>query len=109
MLFLNATFIAQQWNLHGFLFDNGENKYNCSFEWIQDNDMYVKLCFVTSDGSNAKQSRVELCAQCIMCPTTNWIGNCILVMVWIGLLPIFISTIFCSIGVQFLSRVGNFL
>ncbi len=44
-----------------------------------------------------------------MCPTTNWIGNCIFVMVWIRLLPICISISFCSISVQFLSNVGNFL
>jgi hypothetical protein len=108
-LFLNATFLGQQWNLHLFLFDNGENKYNCSFERIQDNDVYLKLHFVTPDGSNDRQSRIKLCAQRITCPTTNWVGNCIIVMVWIGLLPICISIIFCSIGVQFLSRVGNFL
>jgi hypothetical protein len=58
---------------------------------------------------NDRQSRIKLCAQRIMCPTTNWVGNCIIVMVWIGLLPICVSIIFCSIGVQFLSRVGNFL
>jgi hypothetical protein len=45
-----------------FLFGNGENKYKCSFEQIQDNIVYVSSCFVTSDGSNAKQSKVKTCA-----------------------------------------------
>jgi hypothetical protein len=55
MMFLNTTFLVQQWYLYAnFLFDNGESKYKYSFEPIQNNIMYVRGCFVTLDGSNVQ-------------------------------------------------------
>lgn len=91
------------------LFNNGERKYKCSFEWIPNNVVYVRLCFITLNGWNAKWSRVKPCAQCIVRPTINLVGDYIFVMVWIGLLSICISTFFLSIDVQFLSSVQNYL
>ncbi len=44
-----------------------------------------------------------------MWPTTNRIGNWILLIIWIGLLPICISTPFHCIGVNFLFNLGNSL
>jgi hypothetical protein len=92
-----------------FLCDNGERKYKCSLNWTWDNAVYVKPCFITPFRSNVRRSRVKPCVQWIMCVVANWIGNCIFVMIWKGLLPICISQIFYFIGVHFLSIVRNCL
>jgi hypothetical protein len=49
------------------LLDNEQNKYKCPFEWIQNIGVFVKLCFVTSNGYNIKSSKVNPCAWCIVC------------------------------------------
>ncbi len=43
------------WFIWKFVFHNGESRYKWSFEQIMDNVVYVKLCFVTSIGSNAEE------------------------------------------------------
>jgi hypothetical protein len=69
-------------------------KYNFFLERIQNNVAYVKSCFVTPVRSNARRSRVKPCAWCIVHPATNWIGNWILVIIYNGLLPIYILMTF---------------
>ncbi len=96
-----------KWSIWKFLLNNGESKYKCSLERTQKNDVYVNPCFFTPFGSNAKPSRINPCKWCIVHATTNWIGNWIFVIVWEGLFPIFISTTLRSIGVKFLSSLGN--
>jgi hypothetical protein len=71
--------------------------------------VYVKPCFVTLNGLNTKRSRVKPCVQCIMWLVANLIRNWILVIIWIGLLLIFISMFFCWISVQFLFNIKNSL
>jgi hypothetical protein len=66
-------------------------------------------CLVTLVGSNIKRSKVKPCAQCIVQHATSWMGYWIPVIVWLGLPPIFISTIFHSIGVQLLFILKNCL
>jgi len=71
--------------------------------------VYVKPCFATLNGSNTKCSRVKPCVQCIMWLVTNLIKNWVLVIIWVGLLPICISMFFHWIGVQFLFNIKNLL
>ncbi len=63
LLFLNATFFIQQWNLYGnFCFVMGKINISVFFEQIQDKIVYVRSCFAMLDGSHAKQSKVKPCA-----------------------------------------------
>jgi hypothetical protein len=58
-----------------FLFDNGESKYKCFLKQTQNNVVYVKPCFVTPFGSNARQLRIKPRVQRMVHATTNWMGN----------------------------------
>jgi len=109
LLFLNATFFCSTMESRWiFLFNNEESKHKRSFERIPNNVVYVRPSFITLNGWNVKWSKVKPCAQCIVHPTIDWIGDYILVMVWIGSLSICISAFFGSIDIQFLSSVRNF-
>ncbi len=74
-----------------FLLGNGENEYKCFLEQIQDNVVYVKPCFVPHVGSNVKRSSVKPCAWCMVRVPISSIGNWFFVIIWEGLLPIYIS------------------
>jgi hypothetical protein len=74
------------------------------------NVMYVRPSFVTLNQSKTKHSKVKPCAWCIVRLTTNpWIWNWIIVIIWGRLLSIFISMLFCWLGIQFLFNLGNSL
>ncbi len=93
---ISSCTIGYTWKL--FL-NNGDNKYKLSLHFILDKVMYIKPCFVTLDESNARWSRVKPCAQCIVRVVTSCIGNCILMIIYEGLLAICIFVIFHFIGV----------
>jgi hypothetical protein len=73
------------------------------------NVVNVKSCFVSLVESNAKQSNVKPYALCMVCVTISCIRNWILVIMWEGLLPIYIFVFFFSIGVHFLLIIGDCL
>ncbi len=80
-----------------FLFDNGYNKYNWSFEQNIDNETYdIKSFFVMHVGSNVKESIIKPYTWYIVHITTNCVPNWILVIMYNGLSPICVSL---SIGV----------
>jgi hypothetical protein len=89
--FIYSLTIEYTWK---FLLDNG---YNFSFEKFIDNETYdVKSCFVLHVGSNAKQSKIKNYISCIVHITFNCVQNLILVIMYNGLSPIFVSL---SIGI----------
>ncbi len=69
-----------------------ESKYKCFLERTQNNLVYVKPCFVTPFGSNARQLRIKPRVQRVVHLATNWMGNWILMMIWKGLLSMY----FCN-------------
>jgi hypothetical protein len=109
VIFRHCIFSYTKVFIWKFLCDNGERKYKCSLNWTQDNSVYVKPCFIRPFGLSARWSRVKPCAWWIMSIVVNWIGNCIFVMIWKGLLPICISQKNYFVGVHFLPIVRNCL
>jgi hypothetical protein len=59
-------YCSTTWSIKKKLFESEENKYRCSFEWMQYKDVYVRPCLVTPIGSNTKRSNVKPCAWCIV-------------------------------------------
>ncbi len=58
---------------------------------IWESVIYVKPCLYSPLGSKAKWSSVNPYAQCIVHVMASWIGNCILVIIWVEFEPIWIS------------------
>ncbi len=89
--YISCLIIGSTWKI---LVDNGDNKYTFFLEWIRDNVVYVKPCFVPHVGSNAKQASVKPYAWCMVRVPTSCISNWIFVITWERLLPIYISFLF---------------
>jgi len=55
--YISCLIIGPTWKK---LVDNGDNKFYFFLEWIRDSVIYVKPCFVTPVGSNAKVQGLNL-------------------------------------------------